>query len=107
MPALQSADDLDRRSGGVIIKHVRAREALHGIKDRGDISVHGVQLRDDLDDALLAELLTCGRALLVHAVAEKQEPVAGLQGKLVQLLSLIHISEPTRLLSISYAVFCL
>src|SRR5678815_6196419 len=25
----------------------------------------------------------------------------------VQLLSLIHISEPTRLLSISYAVFCL
>eukprot|EP00658_Telonema_sp_P-2_P040924 TRINITY_DN29267_c0_g1_i1.p1 TRINITY_DN29267_c0_g1~~TRINITY_DN29267_c0_g1_i1.p1 ORF type:complete len:148 (+),score=29.09 TRINITY_DN29267_c0_g1_i1:246-689(+) len=26
---------------------------------------------------------------------------------LVQLLSLIHISEPTRLLSISYAVFCL
>ena len=28
-------------------------------------------------------------------------PVAGI------LLSLIHISEPTRLLSISYAVFCL
>ena len=26
---------------------------------------------------------------------------------IVQLLSLIHISEPTRLLSISYAVFCL
>ena len=25
----------------------------------------------------------------------------------VQTLSLIHISEPTRLLSISYAVFCL
>src|SRR5678816_992254 len=28
-------------------------------------------------------------------------------GRLVQYLSLIHISEPTRLLSISYAVFCL
>ena len=28
-------------------------------------------------------------------------------GHMVQELSLIHISEPTRLLSISYAVFCL
>eukprot|EP00658_Telonema_sp_P-2_P067353 TRINITY_DN56264_c0_g1_i2.p1 TRINITY_DN56264_c0_g1~~TRINITY_DN56264_c0_g1_i2.p1 ORF type:complete len:207 (+),score=28.16 TRINITY_DN56264_c0_g1_i2:139-759(+) len=30
-----------------------------------------------------------------------------LGGKVSQFLSLIHISEPTRLLSISYAVFCL
>src|SRR5674536_371922 len=29
------------------------------------------------------------------------------QDRRLQLLSLIHISEPTRLLSISYAVFCL
>ena len=28
-------------------------------------------------------------------------------GNIVDTLSLIHISEPTRLLSISYAVFCL
>src|SRR5678816_1393181 len=33
--------------------------------------------------------------------------VTGEYGRLVRLLSLIHISEPTRLLSISYAVFCL
>ena len=35
--------------------------------------------------------------------------VIGLAGLIegVQELSLIHISEPTRLLSISYAVFCL
>eukprot|EP00658_Telonema_sp_P-2_P057432 TRINITY_DN45899_c0_g1_i1.p1 TRINITY_DN45899_c0_g1~~TRINITY_DN45899_c0_g1_i1.p1 ORF type:complete len:100 (-),score=38.29 TRINITY_DN45899_c0_g1_i1:73-372(-) len=31
----------------------------------------------------------------------------GSEGAVVLLLSLIHISEPTRLLSISYAVFCL
>src|SRR5678815_5856883 len=29
------------------------------------------------------------------------------EGYLTEMLSLIHISEPTRLLSISYAVFCL
>eukprot|EP00658_Telonema_sp_P-2_P064802 TRINITY_DN54101_c0_g1_i1.p1 TRINITY_DN54101_c0_g1~~TRINITY_DN54101_c0_g1_i1.p1 ORF type:complete len:108 (-),score=17.87 TRINITY_DN54101_c0_g1_i1:57-380(-) len=28
-------------------------------------------------------------------------------GRIILVLSLIHISEPTRLLSISYAVFCL
>src|SRR5678816_1659574 len=33
--------------------------------------------------------------------------IAGLAGFALHYLSLIHISEPTRLLSISYAVFCL
>src|SRR5674536_95529 len=35
------------------------------------------------------------------------EPIPDLALPRVQKLSLIHISEPTRLLSISYAVFCL
>src|SRR5674536_355109 len=34
-------------------------------------------------------------------------PRAGIRRGAVRGLSLIHISEPTRLLSISYAVFCL
>src|SRR5678815_4555023 len=34
-------------------------------------------------------------------------PGASLSDPGAQILSLIHISEPTRLLSISYAVFCL
>eukprot|EP00658_Telonema_sp_P-2_P016716 TRINITY_DN16481_c0_g1_i2.p1 TRINITY_DN16481_c0_g1~~TRINITY_DN16481_c0_g1_i2.p1 ORF type:complete len:457 (-),score=91.36 TRINITY_DN16481_c0_g1_i2:120-1490(-) len=37
---------------------------------------------------------------LVHVIENNQKDV-------LQVLSLIHISEPTRLLSISYAVFCL
>src|SRR5678815_4569835 len=33
-------------------------------------------------------------------------PIAGGEPETIASLSLIHISEPTRLLSISYAVFC-
>src|SRR5678815_3764416 len=44
-------------------------------------------------------------------VSGREEPKLGLDGSsttaLILDLSLIHISEPTRLLSISYAVFCL
>src|SRR5665254_16841 len=43
-----------------------------------------------------------------QVVYEKGVPHHQLEGRRVpQGLSLIHISEPTRLLSISYAVFCL
>src|SRR5678815_2666831 len=41
-----------------------------------------------------------GFAWLAHFLVEKNKPATF-------KLSLIHISEPTRLLSISYAVFCL
>src|SRR5678816_4673327 len=45
---------------------------------------------------------------LALRVRQGQQPLAPKQKLLVaQKLSLIHISEPTRLLSISYAVFCL
>src|SRR5678815_239142 len=37
--------------------------------------------------------------------AQNRDPV--LRERIILALSLIHISEPTRLLSISYAVFCL
>src|SRR5678815_1833308 len=38
---------------------------------------------------------------------EEYNSTADRAGQTLQQLSLIHISEPTRLLSISYAVFCL
>ena len=50
---------------------------------------HAAAVEPDGLDARVAEL------------ADRYRPLA------VQILSLIHISEPTRLLSNSYAVFCL
>src|SRR5678815_2464321 len=43
-----------------------------------------------------------GKTTLAHRLAEQERLEFS-----VSYLSLIHISEPTRLLSISYAVFCL
>ena len=46
--------------------------------------------------------------MLTQAVADRRGLTeAQLKEVLAAALSLIHISEPTRLLSISYAVFCL
>eukprot|EP00658_Telonema_sp_P-2_P083846 TRINITY_DN9183_c0_g1_i1.p1 TRINITY_DN9183_c0_g1~~TRINITY_DN9183_c0_g1_i1.p1 ORF type:complete len:218 (+),score=60.49 TRINITY_DN9183_c0_g1_i1:348-1001(+) len=59
--------------------------------------------------ALLAEL-SCQRNTNVHLYTELCRVAvhwASQNYALHHLLSLIHISEPTRLLSISYAVFCL
>src|SRR5674536_352149 len=66
-------------------------------------------------------VMACGddlELLMGHARCEKDPEVHGLAWKIFTTctdvakvlklyLSLIHISEPTRLLSISYAVFCL
>ena len=43
----------------------------------------------------------------VDVPADVEDPSYGSALDLFSYLSLIHISEPTRLLSISYAVFCL
>eukprot|EP00658_Telonema_sp_P-2_P056965 TRINITY_DN45429_c0_g1_i1.p1 TRINITY_DN45429_c0_g1~~TRINITY_DN45429_c0_g1_i1.p1 ORF type:complete len:119 (-),score=42.92 TRINITY_DN45429_c0_g1_i1:73-429(-) len=43
----------------------------------------------------------------MEAIAKRKAQMMGLVGFAAAKLSLIHISEPTRLLSISYAVFCL
>src|SRR5665254_19787 len=57
----------------------------------------------------------CSRGLVRYTEADNQEQAlhhladqarVGGQQHRRQVLSLIHISEPTRLLSISYAVFC-
>src|SRR5678816_2396347 len=59
--------------------------------------------------AHLAGVLAAHTTLPVLGVPMKSDALNGLDSLLatVQMLSLIHISEPTRLLSISYAVFCL
>src|SRR5678816_2711729 len=53
----------------------------------------------------LHETVVKGRKVKVHEEVLVREPFGQLK-RFVRILSLIHISEPTRLLSISYAVFC-
>ena len=58
-----------------------------------------VQLLLDREDGL------AGRQ--ARAITDAEDMRVDGEGFLTKGLSLIHISEPTRLLSISYAVFCL
>eukprot|EP00658_Telonema_sp_P-2_P075807 TRINITY_DN6557_c0_g1_i4.p1 TRINITY_DN6557_c0_g1~~TRINITY_DN6557_c0_g1_i4.p1 ORF type:complete len:107 (+),score=11.60 TRINITY_DN6557_c0_g1_i4:690-1010(+) len=67
-----------------------------------DASEH-VQSQGILPDRIL-HLAHPGEGL---APAVRVVPSGGIGGDAIVALSLIHISEPTRLLSISYAVFCL
>eukprot|EP00658_Telonema_sp_P-2_P050428 TRINITY_DN38469_c0_g1_i1.p1 TRINITY_DN38469_c0_g1~~TRINITY_DN38469_c0_g1_i1.p1 ORF type:complete len:181 (+),score=49.55 TRINITY_DN38469_c0_g1_i1:151-693(+) len=73
---------------------------------------HGQQLLDALDDHRVVEAprSAWGASSQQIRSAVREEPTAGPGRRVVSTdigLSLIHISEPTRLLSISYAVFCL
>ena len=56
---------------------------------------------------ILASLATAGTPAIEKGSAAMWFNFNGLSDMSYQNLSLIHISEPTRLLSISYAVFCL
>src|SRR5678816_2445301 len=77
--------------GHLLERHV-ARDAgvVHQDVDRADLA---------LDDVALLG----ARVVVDHVDGKGVEAVTAA----LHLLSLIHISEPTRLLSISYAVFCL
>src|SRR5678816_1662447 len=57
----------------------------------------------------LSEYLTKGKQIYVEGRLQtrKWQDKDGHDKYTTEILSLIHISEPTRLLSISYAVFCL
>ena len=71
-------------------------DALIAGARRAGIPVEGVEVRGRLDAGALSrlrEFIAASGVDLIHTHDFK--------------LSLIHISEPTRLLSISYAVFCL
>ena len=64
---------------------------------------------EGLSDIFQVDLFATAEDRLGRKVPEKplRERVNRVQGPAVAKLSLIHISEPTRLLSSSYAVFCL
>ena len=76
------------RSVAVILRHAR-----------GPLQQPAVQVEN------VARIRLAPGGALEH---ERDLPVGhGVLGQIIIDLSLIHISEPTRLLSISYAVFCL
>src|SRR5678816_4214238 len=102
----------DPRSGG--IGYSRAR-AFEDVAAAIDASVQVAGLAGDADlvlDAIVVglELLEAERPVFDGRPlrdARSAIPTRGLARHFeVPRLSLIHISEPTRLLSISYAVFC-
>src|SRR5678816_3382431 len=59
-------------------------------------------IRDSNDSGHISSTLSDKHSTKISSLDTNQRIYAN-----VTLLSLIHISEPTRLLSISYAVFCL
>ena len=75
-----------------------------GISEKGDVVV--TPLRDKSVSVSLPEIISgiVARGYDMPMLLRFEDI---LDSQITQLLSLIHISEPTRLLSISYAVFCL
>src|SRR5678816_1628876 len=65
---------------------------------------NGVRMMENRDEWRVPYLLYADDLVLC---GESEESLRGLVERFGRVLSLIHISEPTRLLSISYAVFCL
>src|SRR5678816_4718207 len=87
-----------------LIRHCRERVAKrYAPAQVPPVVDHGVPLfLEQLGHTLISEHATTAR----KESEPEPSPVATDIGRAATKLSLIHISEPTRLLSISYAVFC-
>ena len=92
----------------------KARVAVNGYGVIGKRVADAVALQDDMELVGVADVSTdyrirvaVERGYPVYASVPEKRPGMEDANIPVQGLSLIHISEPTRLLSISYAVFCL
>src|SRR5678815_4018190 len=98
---------------------VSALKALEGDEDAGKqvlalmdaVDSYVPEPARDLDKPFLMPIedvfTITGRGTVVTGKVEQGVVHVGDEVEIVGILSLIHISEPTRLLSISYAVFCL
>eukprot|EP00658_Telonema_sp_P-2_P066832 TRINITY_DN5579_c0_g1_i2.p1 TRINITY_DN5579_c0_g1~~TRINITY_DN5579_c0_g1_i2.p1 ORF type:complete len:356 (-),score=82.76 TRINITY_DN5579_c0_g1_i2:54-1121(-) len=104
MVALFQGRDLEHVNWVVQFITKLATAVLHGLSspDRGSLVQRlAFDWPSVLFDHLVNAVVDVANASLVHV----EDNCKILEG--VEFLSLIHISEPTRLLSISYAVFCL
>src|SRR5678816_4813306 len=82
----------------------RIHKALNAAKGRGEIEyVFSEKVANADYERVMREFAEKGNQLIVG----ESFAVEAAARKVAKDLSLIHISEPTRLLSISYAVFCL
>src|SRR5450756_2454417 len=96
------------RDGGRVV--AMAALVVIGIGTTGERRILGLELAPGNDEgsawpAFLRGLVARGLAGVRLVVSDAHRGLVAAVGE--QLLSLIHISEPTRLGMISYAVFCL
>ena len=81
------------------------QKTQEAIQNAQNIAARLQQVELDVEHVLMA-LLEQADGLIPRILAKMDIPVDTVVSE-VHKLSLIHISEPTRLLSTSYAVFCL
>src|SRR5678815_136817 len=101
----------DRRAAEALVALVYLKTP---VCDACEIGPHEHYLLCDVHAKLADAILAYGAQCRAEARAETMRTLSAAMKKtlhpdlidLIAMLSLIHISEPTRLLSISYAVFC-
>ena len=99
-------DSLAPRRGGIGDSHVTERVVsqllteLDGLEELKDVVVIAATNRPDMVDPALLRAGRIERHIYIPAPDKKARE------EIFRILSLIHISEPTRLGMISYAVFC-
>src|SRR5678815_5819550 len=91
----------EKSAGGIIIP-----DTVKEKPSQGEIVAVGPGGRDE-NGKLLPIDLKVGERVLFGKWSGTEVKIDGQDLLIMKELSLIHISEPTRLLSISYAVFCL
>src|SRR5678816_4574996 len=97
----------DAEMRGALFDHLqrRVQHAVHGA-ERRVLALVEAPLTVEVPEQLVGAVDEVNDQLYADRAASSAGPISSIE-RTPQSLSLIHISEPTRLLSTSYAVFCL